>query len=60
MAVKSPKQTRATSESSTRQIAEERPPLPQPMPIQYHETIQESWRGHQIPNVPPKDERPHS
>ncbi len=59
MAVKPPKETSTTDKPSVRPTTEKRPPLPQAMPIQYHETIQKSWRGHHVPAVPTKDQRPN-
>ncbi len=56
MAQKTPQPSRNPSDTQGLKSAAKRPPLPDPMPVQYYETIEKSWRGHSIPKVPRHDD----
>ena len=57
MAHNSPQEPPSSQAIPTRTASGKRPALPEPMPVQYHETIEKSWRGHAIPTVPRSRER---
>lgn len=52
MAQKAPQSPKNSDDIQKMKYTAKRPPLPEPMPVRYYETIEKSWRGHSIPEVP--------
>ena len=55
MAKNLPQEPPSSQAIPARMTPGKRPSLPEPMPVQYHETIEKSWRGHSIPKVSPPE-----